>query len=431
MIRTSTTAGRARAFWYATGAVRSRNLDPVRVEDLQRRRLRALVEHAFARVPLYRDRFARSGIRPGDLREAGDLARLPILTKSELRQRPLSDRIAQGTDLTRCIGRRTSGTSGEPLLVYRDRRSVILFHALTARALFMAGARPTDKLLAIGPMYYPRNLPLQRLGLGRVKTVPPPQLPELLARAITEWQPDVLHAYGSVLKSLIAWRRSGGSIPHRPRVVVSSADLLDATTRRAVTAEIATEPVEMYGSVEAGRIGGECLSRQGIHVFTDWLVPEFVEAGADEEGPLYRVIVTDLSNFAMPLIRYDQGDLVRLYPEPCACGMHQPRIRLVGARGRDVVRLPGGDVVSALLLTTPWVYMAGVDAFQIVQVLPDRVTVRLLQDRAKRRDERIEAALRKTEARLPGVRVHVEFVDRIDPDASGKVVQFRSLCSGS
>lgn len=425
MIRHNAIGNYARALWLLVRIGRVPRWPPEAIRAAQSRQLARLVRSAYARVPYYRRLFDRAGIGPADIATVADLARLPITTKDELRRTPLADRVAHGADLDRCWRTTSSGSSGTPLTAYRDATCSCLFYALTVRALHTAGARITDSLLVIGPGYYPDRLFVQRLGLGRVRSLSPLQPPERLAEALASLRPDILHAYGSVLKSLVDHLRATGRVPHRPRVIVSSADFLDEQTRAACTDLFGTRPIQMYGAVETGRVGSECAHRNGIHVYTDALIPEFVPAGGTLGPAAYRVVLTDLTNLTTPFIRYDQGDLAEPLADPCPCGSPFPRMRLLAARAGDVVRLPAGGTVSALRLGAPLWDEPAVDAFRFVQEAPDLLVAEVVR-RNGHPEEPIRAALAVTASHLPGMRVEARFVAAIPRNPSGKVARFQA-----
>ena len=339
---------------------------------------------------------------------------------------PVGDLVASGTDLARCLRPRSSGTSGEPFTVYWDAGGACVFYALTARALRMAGARLTDTMMVIGPGYYPEGLLVQRLGLGRVINVSPLQEPPALLAALAEERPQIVHAYSSVLKSLVAHLRAVGVRPHRPRVLVASADYLDEGTRSACRELFGVAPIQMYGAAETGRIGAECRLKDGIHVFTDFVVPELLPVGGEEGAAERRVVLTDLTNFTMPFLRYDQGDLAEAVVEKCGCGMAFPRLRLVRARASDVVRLPSGATVSALKLGAPLWAARGVDAFKIIQPSISTLIVRVVREDGSEASA-IHEAVAALAALVPDLYVELEFVPRIERDPSGKVTGFQPL----
>lgn len=415
-----------RGIWALARSGRAPRLRAEKLTYLRERRLRAMVAHAYANVPYYRRLLDDTGVRPEEIRTEEDLTRLPITEKKDLRQLPVGDVVARGTEIARCLRPRSSGTSGVPLAVYRDVAGACIFYALTARALKMAGARIADTLMVIGPGYYPQGLLLQRLGVGRVTNLSPLQHPATLLDAIDAARPEILHAYASVLKSLLGYLRTAKRVPHRPRVIISSADYLDEGTRLECREVLGVAPVQMYGAVETGRVGCECSLRDGLHLFTDFVVPELLPLDGEGTPRVHRVVLTDLTNRVMPFIRYDQGDLAEVVEGPCECGSVFPRIRLLYARSSDVVRLLDGDTMSALRLGGPLWDVPGLDVFKIVQDPSLRLVVKAVMKEGSD-NAALRAAVAGVAALVPALRVDLELVDAIPANPSGKFTHFQSM----
>lgn len=415
-----------RGIWALARSGRAPRLRAEKLTYLRERRLRAMVAHAYANVPYYRRLLDDTGVRPEEIRTEEDLTRLPITEKKDLRQLPVGDVVARGTEIARCLRPRSSGTSGVPLAVYRDVAGACIFYALTARALKMAGARIADTLMVIGPGYYPQGLLLQRLGVGRVTNLSPLQHPATLLDAIDAARPEILHAYASVLKSLLGYLRTAKRVPHRPRVIISSADYLDEGTRLECREVLGVAPVQMYGAVETGRVGCECSLRDGLHLFTDFVVPELLPLDGEGTPRVHRVVLTDLTNRVMPFIRYDQGDLAEVVEGPCECGSVFPRIRLLYARSSDVVRLLDGDTMSALRLGGPLWDVPGLDVFKIVQDPSLRLVVKAVMKEGSD-NAALRAAVAGVAALVPALQVDLELVDAIPANPSGKFTHFQSM----
>ena len=128
-----------------------------RIETMQAARLRAIVAHAHATVPLYRERFDAAGIKPADVRSLADLAHLPVLTRAELEAADPGRKISSACPPGTLIDTRTSGSSGRPLTFHRDPYDHRLRKALFVRALHSAGFRLGQRMLLLTRA--PRNLP--------------------------------------------------------------------------------------------------------------------------------------------------------------------------------------------------------------------------------------------------------------------------------
>jgi phenylacetate-CoA ligase len=396
-----------------------------RIEEVQNIKLQKLLRHTYQNVPYYRRLMDRVRVKPEEIVTGKDLERIPITTKNDLRGMPVQDITASGSDLNSCWPRATSGSTGVPLTVYRDNYSTLTFFGLNVRALRSVGARPTDKILSMGPTYYPTDLFIQNLNIGRVKMISPLKKPGELVDEMNSYKPDILHCYPSVLKSIISYLKKTGKKVSRPRIIVCIAEFLDVRTRSDAVEYFGCRPFQLYGSVEIGRVGAECSQGNGIHIYSDFVIPEFIPSERVNDLAGYRLILTSLSNFTMPFIRYDQGDLVRVQDEPCACGRSFTKIEILDSRDSDVLCLPNGDMVSALHLTGIIYNLPGIYQFKIVQEAVNRIVIKIIRT-AEYSEQLSEEAVRRIEALLPGVHTILEIVTEIEREKSGKLRQFQS-----
>jgi phenylacetate-CoA ligase len=133
-------------------------------------RLRALVRHAWERVPYYRALLDAAGVRPADVRSAADLVHVPISTKEDFRTGLA--RLAQGVDAGRCRSLTTSGSTGEPLTTILSSDDVRARDVVRFRTLLGLGFRPRDHMAIVGPIEPRRARAHERLGLFRGQVVP-------------------------------------------------------------------------------------------------------------------------------------------------------------------------------------------------------------------------------------------------------------------
>jgi phenylacetate-CoA ligase len=177
-----------------------------------------------------------------------------------------------------------------------------------------------------------------------------------------------------------------------------------------------------YGCEEVGLIACECERHQGLHINADNVLVEIERDGRParpcESGS---VIVTDLSNRAMPLLRYQVGDVAIAANRPCPCGRGLPLVEKVEGREADYVVTPCGRLISGISLTENFAVMVpGLEQVQIVQEAIDRLRLRIV--RGADFGPRSEACIRSLVAERfgPGVAYECEYVGRIPQEPSGK-----------
>ncbi len=402
--------------------------DPVRLRRYQERRLRAMVRHAYARVPLYRRRFDAVGLRPEAIRGLDDLGRIPLLTKRELREAARGDILAAGLRPQDCFLVETSGSTGEPTRLYKDRNALLSLGAWASPLNISRWlGRPAWRLMTLLVRHertleagLARSLPrlLLRLTEGDALAPAETQL-DLLNRA----RPQILVTYPSVLRSLAVLARERRMTVYHPAAIVLTAEVFDAPTRRLAGEVFTSAFGGAYGSSEAGLIALECHHRRGLHVIGTRAIVEVVRDGRPAApGEPGEVVITDLTNLATPILRYaGLGDVVVWSPARCPCGRVLPLLQVIEGRRVDAFTLPDGRIVHPYRLTLALEHLEGVHRYQIVQEAPARVRVLLVGPAGDGAGTRRAAAEALGAILGPQVQVVVDAVQTI-PAAPGETV---------
>ena len=414
----------------AAAVWRHRTAGRERVEAFQAAHVRRLVRHAYANVPYYRRVFDRAGLSPADVRSLADLAGLPLTSKLDLRATPVRDLLAAGLEPDRLIEQRTSGSTGQRLVVYRSWLEVRVHHLFRLRALADAGLRPRDRMAHVGlrhPAHARDHKAIGRVltaaGFGRRAHVDLFATPEEQVLRLRELRPDVLSGYPGALGRLAAHLLDAGIDDIRPRLVLVGAEVLTPPLRRAIESAFAAPVADLYGSHEFNLLGWECPLTGAMHLPDDSLgIEVLVDGRPARAGETGEVVVTALHLRAMPLIRYRLGDLATRGEAPCACGAPWSTLRAVQGRTVDWIHLPDGRVLHPYRLTQEAFQGRSmpVRQYQLAQPAPDQLVLRLVvpPDAPTGAIAAAEAAVR--ELLGPAVRFTVELVPEIRPEANGK-----------
>jgi len=399
---------------------RSQYDSPAEVRATQLAMLRVTLRHAYDTVPYYRAAWDAAGVRPEDVTTLGDLARLPVLTKADIRAHN-DALVSTAFDKATLRVKTTSGSTGVPLKVYLDERGAQWKTAATLRADEWSGWRRGQRVAKVwgNPEYL-------RLGLrGRLTNAVVERATYLdtirlndgrirdFAAALRRHRPGLIFGHAHSLY-LVACRLKAMKIDDiRPDGIVSTAMPLHGWQRAVIEQVFGTKATNRYGCEEVSLIACECERHAGLHVAAESVFTE-VEPGG-------RLLVTDLSNFAMPLIRYRVGDVVTTSPTPCPCGRGLPLLATVEGRDADYVLTPAGDLISGISLTENFATrIPGAAQLQIVQETRTRLLVRLVTDEHFTEASRRKIAALVLELFGPSMAVETEFVDAIAQEPSGK-----------
>lgn len=393
--------------------------------------LRQLAEHAVATVPFWRDRFAQAGLQPRDIARPEDLQALPLLTKADLRTQ--GERLLSTAYSKDALHRHaTSGSTGVSVVTYRDEACQQFKRGATLRSDEWSGWKLGERAACVwgnpevrtdwkGRL---RNALLERhyLWLDTLKMTDA-DIARFVA-AMERTPPSLLfgHAHSLYLTAKFIENHSPAS-KIRPRGIISTCMVLHDFERTKIEQIFACPVTNRYGCEEVSLIASECEQHAGLHVNADCIFLEIVdEQGAPSPpGQPGRIVVTDLSNRAMPIFRYEVGDMASWSSESCPCGRTLPLLERLEGRVADYVVTRRGEYISGISLTENFAQqIPGLAQLQIVQEEIDRFVYNVVRgpdfdDRSVRRIAELTAL------RFGDTAQHeCRFVEKIPQEPSGK-----------
>ncbi len=346
--------------------------------------LRKTLVRAWEGIPFYRERFQEVDFDPRkDFHSPEDIARVPLLTKEDVRQHfneIVDHRFELGSIVTH-----TSGSTGEPLPMRLNESFMAFDNACLFRHLSWAGHRFGSRMAALRTYVPPdasaplwRHTKLKNTLYFSAYHLSPVNCSEYVARLL-RFKPRSIKGYPSSVAVFAEF-----AYAHREKfdsvggVFVSSETLLPSERDR-IERTFGRKLFNWYGMTEPALIITECEQHEGMHINWEYGYPEFLPS--DDLGPNeFRLVTTGFHNPVMPFIRYDTGDVVRLYetPRTCPCGRTMPMVESVVGRKDECIfmadgrRLPSGNFYS--------VFRAHPDVlkFQIVQYGRSEILVKLL-----------------------------------------------------
>lgn len=367
--------------------------DRARLEAHARRRLLAIVRHAAAASPYYREMLA-GVVLDDDL----DVRSLPTLNKTTMLEHwdaIVTDPRLRLVDVQRVLDASTSdelhlgryrtmasgGTTGRRgVFVYSTEDWQQVLGGVVRWTSDYIGARPRlprrvrqATVLAGSPQHMTARMARSLdVGVHRFLRLDARSPIGELVPALNAFQPEALSAYASVA-ALLADEQLAGRLEISPRLVSTSSEVRTPEMLERILAAWATPPFDGYASTETGMLASECERHAGMHVFEDLVHIEVVDndGRAVPDGTAgSRMFVTNLVNHTLPLIRFELTDLVTIAPDPCPCGRPFKLIAALDGRTDDVLSLPaarGGTVsVHPLVLRSPLAKVADLRQYRIV-----------------------------------------------------------------
>ncbi|WP_213451760.1 phenylacetate--CoA ligase PaaK [Rhizomonospora bruguierae] len=337
-------------------------VDELRAVQLER--LRWSLRHAYEHVPHYRAAFDAAGVHPDDCRSLADLARFPLTTKEDLRQRyPFGMFAVPRERIARLHA--SSGTTGRPTLVGYTAADVRTWARLVARSIRAAGGRPGDRVhVAYGYGLFTGGLGAHYGAEELGCTVIPVSggMTERQALLIRDLAPDIIMVTPSYLLAILDELERQGVDPRGTtlRTGIFGAEPWTGDMRAELERRAGIDAVDIYGlsEVMGPGVACECVeTKDGPHLWEDHFYPEVIdpETGAVlPDGEPGELVLTSLTREAMPVVRYRTRDLTRLLPGTARA---MRRMERVTGRTDDMIILRGVNLfptqIEELILRVP------------------------------------------------------------------------------
>lgn len=402
---------------------------PATIAERQLAAIRAIVSHAYATVPYYRRTFDECGTRPEAIQSLADFQKMPILTKVAIRENAESLLSNQHPKAV-FHEKKTSGSTGVPLRILLDEPALQFKRACTLRCDEWSGWRLGRRVAKVwgNPEYRKlgwrgrlRNALLDRSQYLDTLCMDEAALAEFAAR-LRRWPPSLLFGHAHSLYLFAQYVESRRIRDIRPDGIIATAMVLHDWQRGTIENVFGCKVTNRYGCEEVSLIASECQEHHGLHVNADGVYVEIISNGKPAaKGEAGAVVVTDLVNRAMPLIRYKVGDVAAATSRVCRCGRGLPMLERLQGRESDYVTTEHGELVSGISLTENFaMHVPGVAQLQIVQETITQFVFRIVRDSSFDDDSRGRLRTLVRERFGPNTKYELEFVDEIPQEPSGK-----------
>lgn len=342
--------------------IETASIDEIR--DLQLKKLKWSLHHAYENVTAYREKFDSLSVHPDDLKTLSDLSKFPFTTKLDLRKNyPFGMFAVAREQIVRIHA--SSGTTGKPTVVGYTQNDLEMWANMVARSMRASGTKPGDIVhIAYGYGLFTGGLGAhygaEKLGC----TVIPVSggMTERQVTLINDFTPTTIMVTPSYMLNILEQFNKQGIDPSTTslQVGIFGAEPWTDSMRDEIQKEFNMHAVDIYGLSEVlgPGVANECVeTKDGLHIWEDHFFPEIIDPETGqimEDGELGELVLTTLSKEALPMIRYRTRDLTRLLP---GTARSMRRIEKVTGRSDDMIILRGVNIfptqIEEIVLQTP------------------------------------------------------------------------------
>ncbi len=343
--------------------------------------LKKLLEHAYSHTKFYKEYYDQHGVNISQINSVADLSKLPILTKEHVKEH-CRELLANTNPVGKYIHITSSGSTGQPKHLYLDRNSYGWRMASTFLAWKYAGFKFGDSYLRL--TLTPRKgwLPKAVDWSTRCTYEDLYHFDELKLETIEKLLDtknfDFIYSYASSAYLLAQYLKSKNKSYHHLKGIITQGELLFPHYRALIEEVFNTRVTDLYGG-DGTSISGQC-SYGNYHIIDPEVIIEIVDDSGNlmPGGVIGRLLVTDLHNYPMPLIRYELGDLAALLDVTCPCGQTFSVMSQPYGRDTDIIKLSNGTRLIVHVFTVLFSKYSEVKQFQVVELAQDTLQLNLV-----------------------------------------------------
>ena len=322
------------------------------IEAIQSERLIKIVRHAYENLRYYRDKMNAASITPDDIKSVADVDKLPFTTKEDLRDNyPFGTFAVPNREIVRIHA--SSGTTGKAKVLGYTRGDLDMWAECVARCLTMAGLTEEDVIqVAYGYGLFTGGLGAHA-GAEKIGAMVVPMSTGNTKKLITMMKDLGVTAIActpSYLLHIIEVLESTGEINEiKLKAAVCGAEPWTENMRKEIEARLHVNAHDIYGLTEmmGPGVACDCEYHKGLHICEDYFLPEIVDEFSllpKKAGETGELVMTTLSKYGVPLIRYRTRDLTSLSYDKCECGRTTARIARFKGRSDDMMIIRGVNV---------------------------------------------------------------------------------------
>tara|TARA_B110000879_G_scaffold212480_1_gene308965 strand:- start:6436 stop:7797 length:1362 start_codon:yes stop_codon:yes gene_type:complete len=406
--------------------------DEDKIHEYQLTKLKSIIDYSAKNVPYYEQLFKKIKLNSDDIKSIKDINKIPILTK-EILQKEGSNMVSRMINPKLVKKGKTGGTTGVPTIYYKDTNNRSFTWASYYRWYEWMGLNYYDpvatfwgaktvlstslksKIKSDFTSFIQNNIILNSFNINE-------EMANSYYKTISKLRPYLIKGYMSSMLDFAKFVEKNKWEFCELKAISTTTENLLPNNREYLERVFKVPVFDQYGCGEISAISYECSKHNGLHINQEHVICEILD---NDNNPILnqsgRVITTDLDNYVMPFVRYENGDMATLTDRKCTCGVNQPLMESIDGRSIDTITLNNGSKVHGVFFTDI-LFEIGILSdefrkFQIVQNKIDSIEFRLETQKPldPRKKEKLLISLKRF---IDNVK-YIE-VDKIEKQPNGK-----------
>lgn len=336
--------------------------DDEKIYEYRLKKLKNLVDYSRKNVPYYEELFKKNKLLSQDIKTLDDICKIPILNKKTLRKRG-HDLLSREFNKFKLKHGKTGGTTGSPVKVFKDVNNRTFTWASYYRWYDWMGIDYSenivtfwgsstvlsssfkDNIISSIQQFIQNEIYLNTFEMSYDNMIK-------YAKRIQKSKPVLIKGYLSAVIEFAKFVEKNNYEFNSVKAISTTTETLLPHNRNYIEKVFNAPVYDQYGCGEVSAISYECSAHKGLHVNQEHVICEvldkFNKPIVESTG---RIIATDLDNYVMPFIRFENGDMATLSSEKCSCGVNQPLMKSIEGRSIDTIALKDGRMVHGVFFT--------------------------------------------------------------------------------
>ncbi len=406
------------------------NLTPSELNAWQWRKLRSILQFSNQSIPYYNRLFHNCSINPDNLITPDIWNNIPILTKSIVQS---NHDAFVNPNIHYTFKRSTSGSTGNPLVFYKDASSLAWMDAVMYYSYSWHGIKIGQPQARFWGVPHNRktlfNARLKDNLMNRIRISAfdlHPNTFERCTQRIRRFNPHYFYGYPSLIYEYAIYYDKLSNRPAFPNLkyIIGTGEQIIPSQLKQIESILGCKFLNEYGCTEAGIIGFDCQYGQ-MHLMANNIFLEIIKDGKpvlDQEGEIY---ITELNTRTFPFIRYKLNDIGILSTSKCECGRNLPVIRISKGRIDSYIRTPDGALIYDAVLA--YTLKKGIISFKAIQRTVNHIDIFIKVDSNFSNELKNKYAAELQSLIHPNMELIFHKVDELPRDKSGKLRYFVPL----
>ncbi len=347
-----------------------------KIASLQTEKLNRLITHANKTSKWHQKIIADTGLNLNQPLTLNDLKRFPVTTKIDIRENT-QDFISSKYNPEVMPKAKTGGSTGVSLNLFFDEHCQKLRNGAQIFADSFSGWKPGIRIAAVWgnpPVAKTLKQKIRAFLLDRMIYLDTMDLnPSSMGHFVVKWRkfkPEMIFGHSHSIYIFAKYVCEHKITDLRPKGIVATSMMLLDHERDIIESAFQCKVSNRYGCEEVGLIAVECEQHKGMHINSSHIILECLDENNQPvaSGQAGKLVITDLNNFGMPLIRYRVEDVGVLSDRKCSCGRNTPLLERLEGRVADFLKKPdGGQVAGVSLVERTLTKIPGIEQMQLVQ----------------------------------------------------------------